>query len=441
VSPKLKLGERGVRCQRACQHPPCNCSGRVGALACVEVRIVHNLLMREVLVAVPSGGAVMRLGDGSALVVADVTASDGWPLRHGDLYRPALVPAGPRSCVVGGLLPPGAVTAEVIDDRSTGVQATVANGAYVVVLNQRNEGAEPIVCCRGSNGAPVNRPPATGHRIGSVEDADVPCPACGAIDFEEYLPVEAGSSGPIDAEGKIVPQQVVRCRVCGQQEREATVVRTPDPPDSPAPILTRDQLMAKADAMRREFMWRSIEGGVRTQGFPIYVAAGWPARVSQSGSEDDGRLTSVTVTHLRVSDANDSETRLQPELTVTTERDDPRATGALDRAQLAVRRWARDDDSFRLRPGVSNAASTLRHRARSRHDLAAALNAVQSERTIEIGGQPVPVLVLTTTTGGWAVAASHNDLAITVTGHDLGPKSVSLELAANPVTTFGPPFA
>ncbi len=111
---------------------------------------------------------MLRLGDGSALVVADVTASDGWPLGHGDPYQPALVPAGPRSCVVGGLLPPGAVTAEVIDDRSTRIQATVANGAYVAVLNQRNEGTEPIVCCRGSDGAAVSRPPAAGHRIGLV---------------------------------------------------------------------------------------------------------------------------------------------------------------------------------------------------------------------------------------------------------------------------------
>ena len=397
--------------------------------------------MREVLVAAPSGGGVVRLGDGSALVVADVTASDGWPLRYGDRYRPALVPAGQRSCVVGGLLPPGAVAAEVIDDRGTRVPAAVANGAYIVVLDQRDEGAEPIVCCRGSDGAPVSRPPAAGHPGAPVEDADVACPACGAIDFEEYLPFEAGSSGPMDSEGKIVPQAVVRCRVCGHQEQEAIVVRAPDPPHSPAPALTRDLLIAKADAMRREFMWRSIEEGVRTQGFPIYVAAGWAARVSQSGSEDDGRLTSITVAHFRSGDGNDSGTGIQPELTVTTERDDPRATGALNRAQLAARRWARPDDSSDLRPDVSNAASALRHRARGRHDHAAAFNAVQSERIIEIGGQPVPALMLTTATGGWAVAASHNDLAITVTGHDLDPKSLSLDLVADPVMTFGPPFA
>jgi hypothetical protein len=398
--------------------------------------------MREVLVAAPSGGAVVRLEDGSALLVADVRASDGWPLRHGDPYRPALVPAGPRSCVVGGLLPPGAVAADVIDDRGTRVPATVANGAYIAVLDQRNEGREPIVCCRGSDGAPVSRPPAAGYPATPVEDADVACPACGAIDFEEYLPFEAGSSGPTDSEGKIVPQAVVRCRVCGQQVREPIVMRAPELPESPVPALTRDQLMEKADLMRQEFMWRSIEEGVRTQGFPIYVAADRPARISQSGSEDDGRLTSVTVAHFRPGDAENPGPGLRPELTVTTERDDPRTAEALDRAQLALRGWVRPDESSGRRPDVSHAASALRHQAGSRHNHAAALNAVHSERTIEIDGQPVSALMLTTATGGWAVAATHNDLAITVTGRDLDldPRSLSLDLVADPVMTFGPPF-
>jgi hypothetical protein len=130
-------------------------------------------------------------------------------------------------------------------------------------------------------------------------------------DFEEYLPLEAGSSGETDSAGRIVPRPVVRCRVCGHQEREAIVLRAPDPA-RPVPAQTREQLMAKADAMRRQFMWRTIEDGVRTQGFPIYAAVGWPAQVTQSGSEDDGRLTTVAVAHFRPHDANDWRTGIQP---------------------------------------------------------------------------------------------------------------------------------
>jgi hypothetical protein len=51
----------------------------------------------------------------------------------------------------------------------------------------------------------------------------------------------------------------------------------------------------------------------------------------------------------------------------------------------------------------------------------------------------VPALMLTAATGGWAVVASHNDLVITITGHDHDPDSLSLALVIDPVTTFGPP--
>lgn len=396
--------------------------------------------MRELLVATASGAGVVRTQDGSVLLLADVTAPDGWPLRQGADTDRALVPDGPQSCVVGGLLPPGAVSAEAVDDRGARIAAAVGNGAYVVVLDQPSDGAEPIVCCRDRDGHPVSRPPAAGHPGVPVEDADVVCPACRAIDFEEYLPFEAGSSGETDSAGRIVPRPVVRCRVCGHQEQEPIVVRAPGRPDRPQSALTREQVMAKADAMRRELMWRSIEKGVSTQGFPIYVAAGWPARVTQSGSEDDGRLTSVTVAHFKAHGVKDSVTWIQPALTISTERDDPQFAGPLDRARLALRHVARPDLSRGRRPAASDAASALRHRARSRRDQAAALNAVQSERAIDIDGQSVAAFTLTGATGGWAVVASHNDLVITVAGHEIDSDSVRLVMVADPVTTFGPPF-
>ena len=218
--------------------------------------------------AAPSGGGVVRLGDGSALVVADVTASDGPAVASGRLY------AGPgpgRSAIVRGGWFASAGRGGCRSDRRSRHPRPGRRcqwRLHCCARPARRQGAEPIVCCRGSDGAPVSRPPAAGHPGPPVEDADVACPACGAIDFEEYLPFEAGSSGPTDSEGKIVPQAVVRCRVCGHQEREAIVLRAPDPPDSRAPALARDQRMAKADSMRREIMWRSIEEGVEDPGLP-----------------------------------------------------------------------------------------------------------------------------------------------------------------------------
>jgi hypothetical protein len=59
---------------------------------------------------------------------------------------------------VGGLLPPGAARAEVIDDRGERVMATIGEGAHAAVLEQPNEGYEPVVCCRDVRGAPFTRP-------------------------------------------------------------------------------------------------------------------------------------------------------------------------------------------------------------------------------------------------------------------------------------------
>ena len=390
--------------------------------------------MHEVLVAEPTGGEVVRSENGSVSIVAAV---DDCAPRTVIGYRPVSVPAGAERCVVGGLLPPGAVSAEVVDDRGRRVAASVANGAYVVVLHQRDEGAEPIVCCREAGGAPVSRPPAAGYPRTPVLDATDPCPACGALDYEEYVPFQAGSSGPPDSQGRILPHALSRCRICGQEEPQPTVIRAPESAPSATPALTRAQLMAKADAMRREFMWRSVAEGVRNQNFPIYGAAGWPAQISQSGSEDDGRLTSVTVTHATTGNLNHPS---HPDVTITTERDDPRHTGELERAQLALRRWAPHDDPGDRRPDGSNAAGILRHNARTRRDHAAALNAKQSQQTVKIDGQTTSALTLITPTGAWAAVANHHDLTITVTGHDLDPESLDINPIADPVKTFGPPF-
>src|SRR6185295_12419797 len=49
---------------------------------------------------------------------------------------------------------------------------------------------EPIVCCRDDAGRPVRRPLPAAYPSVRVTDTDEPCPACGAIDYEEYVPTE-----------------------------------------------------------------------------------------------------------------------------------------------------------------------------------------------------------------------------------------------------------
>lgn len=95
--------------------------------------------------------------------------------------------------LVAGMLPPGSVSAEVVDDRGERVAAGVAGGAYAAVLEQPNDGHEPVVCCRDGAGSPVRRPLPADYPSTPVEDAAVPCPACGAIDYEERVPTGGGS--------------------------------------------------------------------------------------------------------------------------------------------------------------------------------------------------------------------------------------------------------
>lgn len=111
--------------------------------------------------------------------------------------------------MVGGLLPPGAVSAEALDDRRARVAAAVADGAYVAILEQPNDGHEPIVCCRDAGGEAVRRPWAADYPSVRVTDAAEPCPAYGAVDYDEYTPFEQWRGGHGGPNGTTVPNPVV----------------------------------------------------------------------------------------------------------------------------------------------------------------------------------------------------------------------------------------
>jgi hypothetical protein len=56
-----------------------------------------------------------------------------------------------------------------------------------------------------------------------------PCPACGAIDFDEYRPFEDWRGGEVHPDGRTVPTPVVSCRVCGHEEAEGIVMSDVEP--------------------------------------------------------------------------------------------------------------------------------------------------------------------------------------------------------------------
>jgi hypothetical protein len=99
----------------------------------------------------PCGAGVVRLDDGEIVITHDVRDGRGSRLGAGE-YRPTKDWLDEARCLVGGLLPPGAVSAEVIDDAGRRGAVTEGGGAYVAILNQPNDGHEPVVCCRDAAG-------------------------------------------------------------------------------------------------------------------------------------------------------------------------------------------------------------------------------------------------------------------------------------------------
>jgi hypothetical protein len=146
-----------------------SCRGELGlAVPCWSLKLV---VVHEVLASLPVGAGVVRCEDGSVVVTGDVGEGGGSGLFDGDRFHPVKSALDQDRCVVGGLLPPGAVSAEAVDDRGARVPTAVAHGAYVGVLDQPDDGSEPIVCCRDAAGEPVRRPWAGDYPSVRVIDA------------------------------------------------------------------------------------------------------------------------------------------------------------------------------------------------------------------------------------------------------------------------------
>jgi hypothetical protein len=371
-----------------------------------------------VLVELPSGEGVVRRGDGVVVVTQDVHDDRGLPLRADDIYRPTKTWLPDDRSLVGGILPPGSVGAEVVDDRGERVAAGVGGGAYAAVLEQPNDGHEPVVCCRDATGSPVRRPLPADYPSTPVEDADVPCPACGAIDYEERVPTERWRGGRPGPAGTVIPNPIVVCRQCGHEEREGTFFAIGAPSDDDEDEAAREARVARAREHARLGRWHSDTMTLRALTFPVYAAEGWPAVIGASGSHGD-RLTSVTIDHHDAPDA-DPYAGDQPRFEITTSREDTPVSDELRQARWTLHSWLQnnDDEARSSWPEASHAAVTLWLAARDRAVRGKVLAAVRSEQLISIDGTPAPFLTLTAATGHWVAVRRHSDLVITIAGSD-----------------------
>jgi hypothetical protein len=385
-----------------------------------------------VLIALPGGEGVVRRGGTVVVVTEDVHVDGGVPLRADDIYRPVKTWLPDDRSLVGGLLPPGSVGAEVVDDRGERVAAGVGGGAYAAVLEQPNDGHEPVVCCRDATGSAVRRPLPADYPSTLVEDADVPCPACGALDYEERVPTEDWRGGRPGPDGTVIPSPVVVCRQCGHEEREvaffAVGAVAEDDEDEAAP----EARVAGAREHARVGRWHSDAMLLRTLTFPLYAAEGWPAVIGGSSAHGD-RLTSVTLRHHVTPDA-DPYVGDRPRLEITTSRGDTPASDELHQARWTLHGWVanNDADACLSRPEAAHAAVSLWLAARDRAVRAEVLTAVRSEQLIRIDGTRAPFLMLTVANGHWAAVRRHADLLITIAACELDPTAITVEPIADP---------
>jgi hypothetical protein len=263
-----------------------------------------------------------------------------------------------------------------------------------------------------------------------VTDAQEPCPACGAIDYDEYTPFEEWRGGRGSPNGTRVPSPVVSCRVCGHEEEEGTFMTTRSQPDESEDEATRAARIARARAQQRKRRWLSDTLTLRAAPFPIYGADGWPAKLGGSGSRGD-ELTEITLYQYETPEA-DPYAGDRPRFVLTTRRDDEAPGELLHEARRALEDWILRDAGAARWPDASRAAITLWLRARDRQSRVAVLDAVQSEQLITIDGVSTRTLMLNAPRNRWVAVAHHADLTIIVAAHDLEPASLRLEPVADP---------
>jgi hypothetical protein len=382
--------------------------------------------MCSVLVSLPSGAGVVRAEHG-LLVTGNIEDRRGTYLRDADPFHPVKAPVSRTQCVVGGLLPREAVSVEVVDDRGERVSAVTGQGAYAAILDQPNDGREPVVCCRDSAGQPVRRPWAADYPYRRVEDAEESCPACGAAQWDEYSPFENWRGGRgSKVNGTYVASPVVSCRVCGHEEAVGPIMRSAAPADEDE--VARAESVARERVEQRAARWYADNLTLRAVTFPVYAVENWPAHIRGSSSHDDV-LTELTIAHVDSGDTDvlDGEPRI--EVTTST---DPHDRDELTVARDMLEHWVSPATDSRQIQGLSDAAIALWFSADARRRRAAVLNAARSDTQIAVGGRPTAFLTVTTPDGRWVAARRLEDLMVTITAHDLNPTTISIESIPDP---------
>ena len=376
--------------------------------------------MASVVIELPGGEGIVRRDDGEIALTHDVTLDWGQPLQPWDRYQPIRLGLSDDRMLFGGLLPPGAVSAEAVEATGVRTAAAVGGGTYAVIFEDGQPG-EPALGYRDAAGAFVHRPMPAEYPHHPVADAEEPCPVCGAVQYDEYFPTEDWRAGHgTKGTETYVPSPLVLCRVCGHEEQAGGIIRFRRADCADEDAAAREARMARIRAEQELQRWYENKMTLMGVTFPIYAAEGWLARINGSGSHGDD-LTHLVIAHAET--LPDFTFIQRPRIEITT---------SIDPYQPAEAAIARDtfaqgieaDASRRPTDGLSDAALTLWSRAARRRRAAASHEAPVSDTEITINGVRKPFLTVGTPNARWVAVRRDHDVTITIAAREIDPASL-----------------
>jgi hypothetical protein len=382
----------------------------------------------DVLIELPGGEGIVRRDDGEIVLTHDVTLDWGQPLQPWDKYQPIRIGLSDERMLFGGLLPPGAVSAEAIEATGVRKAAAVSDGTYAVIFEDREHG-EPALGYRDAAGAFVHPPMPAAYPRQPVADAEEPCPVCGAVQYDEYFPTEDWRGGRgTKGTDTFIPSPLIVCRVCGHQEQAGTFQRYAQHDDADEDEAAREARMARIRAEQAVQRWYANKMTLMAVTFPIYAAEGWPARINGQGSRGDD-LTHLTIAHAET--LPDSMFVQRPRIEVTTSIDSYHPS-ELTIARDTFASGVEADANRQPTEGLSDAALTLWFRAAHRRRAASSYAAPVSTTEITIDGAREPFLTVGTPNAHWVAVRHHHDVTITIAAREIDPASLIIEPIADP---------
>jgi hypothetical protein len=318
----------------------------------------------------------------------------------------------------------------------------------VIVLDQPTTGSTNPVRFTDSRGQTVAPPLPDDWPRSPVEDAEEPCPACGACAWEQVHPLDGsrGMSGggggfleePLSIFGgppppvDLQPTPFVVCRICGHEESNGGFVVMAVAPvaavedEHPEELARRVREQEEAARSARKYMEahrRQMREALSQLDFPIYAAEGEPARLLGSGSSSGSGVSSVIVGQ----EASNAESGPMVRVETASRGEWPENETALARRALE-HLLAGEAGAW---PHRSEAGMAIWLHTRERECRRRVALATVGERQFLVEGRPEQ-FAFSTVTDRWAAVRCTERILITITASGVTPDSVTLRQIRDP---------